>query len=360
MTTTLRKFLWLLCAGLIFVISVDLQTARAQTISEDPAVALQPDGAVPTQARPGRKINVFVFGDSLANDLWAGLKQAFARDPSVSIVKKSRSSTGFVRTDYYDWPAELGTILENEPMDMAIVLIGAGDRQRMRKADGRHRFGTPEFREIYTNRVDAFMQQLVQRRIAVYWLGLPIVKGPNYRAALTELNDLFKERAEANGITFIPIWDHFAKAGGKWTSYGKNIAGTVQRLRKNDGLHFTNAGRRILATFVEQPIRDFLASGPVYEGESVISAPNIGDSLDASGTETGVAVNGDPLQEVVFDIGADRPNSSLRKVTAEVDAQAEAKRKAEFRSSSPAYKVLTLGHAVEPKPGRGDDFAWTE
>ncbi len=337
-----------------------LPAANAQAISEDPAVALQPDGAAPAQARSGRKINVYVFGDSLANDLWRGLKQAFKRDPSVSLIKKSRSSTGFVRTDYYDWPAELEKILESEPMDMALVLIGAGDRQRMRKSDGRHRFGTPEFREIYAGRVDTFMQQMVQRRIPVYWLGLPIVKGPNYRAALTELNDLYKQRAEANGVTFIPTWDHFAKAGGKWTSYGKNIAGTVQRLRKNDGLHFTPAGRRILATFVEQPIRDFLASGPVYEGESVIAAPTIGDALDADGSQTGIGNNGDPLQEVVFDIGAERSDASLRKILTEVDAKADAKRKADFRSSSPAYKVLTLGHAVEPKPGRGDDFTWSE
>ena len=51
---------------------------------------------------------VLVVGDSLADQLAQGLADAFVVErPEVAIVKKTRGSSGLVRADFYDWPAQL-------------------------------------------------------------------------------------------------------------------------------------------------------------------------------------------------------------------------------------------------------------
>ena len=154
----------------------------------------------------GRQIKVFVFGDSLGDGMAYGLNQAFKGDKSVKIARMSRASTGFVRDDFYNWNAALPAILEKEEMDIAIVMIGSNDRQTMRLSGGGQKFGTPEFLKNYTERVDRFMKAFAGRGIAVYWLGMPVTRGPKHSAAMKVLNGIYRERAEANDIAFIPTW----------------------------------------------------------------------------------------------------------------------------------------------------------
>ena len=323
--------------------------AVAQTSGRDPAVAPAPDGGAGlidgggAATVGGRAIKVFVFGDSLANGVWRGLGRAFAGDKAVSLENRTKGSSGLVRSDYYDWNTELAAILEAEEMDIAVVMIGTNDRQRLRNVDGGSEFGEPEFVRVYTERVDQMMRQLRQRVSQVYWLGLPNMRGRVYPAAMSSLNEIYKARAEANGISFVPTWDEFSDAVGAFSPYGEDITGTVRLLRSDDGVHFTSRGYRKLASLVEGRVRDFLATGPVVKGERVIVR---GEPGEPAVDEVGAAATG-PAPDALQDIGVGRPGS------------AGTSAKATFQATSPAYKVLTLGEAIEPKPGRGDDFSWT-
>jgi len=59
--------------------------------------------------------HVLVFGDTLADQLAQGLADAFVADrPEVAIIKKTKASTGFVRADFYDWPAQVPALLAAE------------------------------------------------------------------------------------------------------------------------------------------------------------------------------------------------------------------------------------------------------
>lgn len=323
--------------------------AWAQNGAPDPSVAPTPDGGIDLiegtpAGESGRAIKVYIFGDALARGTARGLRLAFRGDKAVKLVDKAKVSSGFVRDDFYDWNAKLEEILENEEMDIAIVMVGSNDRQRLRRHAGGHKFGEPEFRRIYAERVDRFMQQLRRRGILVYWLGLPNMRGKSYSAAMSELNEIYKERAEANGVTFVPTWDEFSDAVGAFSLYGEDISGTVRRLRSNDGVHFTRRGYRKLASLVERQIRDFLAAGPVGKGERVMVGADGAEATDTQSAETVAAAGGAPQ-----DLGANRLTATSREDL-----------KASFQAKSPAYKVLTLGEAIDPKPGRGDDFSWSE
>jgi hypothetical protein len=324
--------------------------AAAQAAGRDPAVAPAPDGGAglidggPAAPPGGRAISVYVFGDSLASGVWRGLDRAFAGDNAVRLENRSKGSSGLVRSDFYDWNAEMASVLESAEMDIAIVMLGSNDRQRLRRTDGGYEFGDPEFRRIYTERVDQLMQQLRRHGALVYWLGLPNMRGKTYARAMNSLNEIYKERAEVNGVNFVPTWDEFSDAVGAFSPYGEDISGTVRLLRADDGVHFTNRGYRKLASLVERQVRDFLATGPVVKGERVFVRGEPDEQMDEGGDGAATPRAEDALQ----DIGVGRPG---------VDAVRDSA-KAEFQATSPAYKVLTLGEAIEPKPGRGDDFSW--
>src|SRR5204862_4411137 len=69
------------------------------------------------------------------------------------------------------------------------------------------------------------------------------------------LNDLYRGRAEKAGITYIDIWDGFVDESGNFNNYGPDFEGQTRRLRAGDGAHFTRAGARKLAHYVEREIR---------------------------------------------------------------------------------------------------------
>ena len=78
------------------------------------------------------RYRVYVFGDSLGDGLWQGLYRAFNPEGNIDVVKKSRVSTGFVRTDRFDWNKRLTRILAAERVHIAVVMVGANDVQSIR------------------------------------------------------------------------------------------------------------------------------------------------------------------------------------------------------------------------------------
>ena len=344
-------------AALVFALP-----ATAQSTDSDLAVAPAPDGAPELvkggkkQKRTGRRIQVYVFGDSLGDGMAYGLRIAFKGDKAVKVVRRSRGSTGFVRQDFYNWNAALKDILEKDEIDIAVVMIGANDRQRMRKSDGRHKFGTPEFLEIYTKRVDEFMKTFAGRGIAVYWIGMPVMRGPKHSAAMQVLNKIFEERAKANNITFVPTWEEFLGENGKYKKAGPDITGRIRNIRAGDGVHFTRRGYRKLAALIERPIRDFLVAGPVVKGERMIAAPNLNaDGVAEDGQSTEAAA--DPFANAYTeaqDMATGRSEGNGDTAAGTTDGRNA------FPEQSAAHTVLTMGGRVAPKPGRGDDFSWQQ
>lgn len=201
------------------------------------------------------RYRLYVFGDSLGDGIWAGLYRAFNPDGNVDIVKKSRVSTGFVRTDYFDWNKNLAGILAAEKVHIAVVMVGANDMQPIRVSGKWHKVGTDEWREIYSSRIDKFIKRLKGGKAAIYWVGLPIMRSPQHNAAMEVMNEIFRERAFVNGVKFVDTWNGFSDQFGRYSAFGPDLNGQVGRLRADDGVHFTIRGYRKLAHFVEREIR---------------------------------------------------------------------------------------------------------
>src|SRR3990170_4135216 len=117
-----------------------------------PAVAQQ--GTTPVQRSyinpfpNGDRYRVVVLGDSLGDGLWSGLYRAFEDDATLEFIQKSKASTGFTRTDTYDWNAQLAELLKNDTYQIAVVIFGAEARP-IRSGKDWLKVGTPGWEEIY-------------------------------------------------------------------------------------------------------------------------------------------------------------------------------------------------------------------
>jgi len=202
-----------------------------------------------------KNTNLMVLGDSLSDGVWAGLYNSFRKNKNIKVLRKTKPSTGFVRVDFYDWNARLGQILTKTTIDVAVVMMGANDRQTIVTKSGRYRPGSERWREIYASRVDEFIRQLKTQGARIYWVGLPITRQKKFSRHMRILNEIFAERARVNNIVFVDIWNDFTNAKGNYSANGKDIKGRMRKLRANDGVHFTMRGYQKLALAAERFIR---------------------------------------------------------------------------------------------------------
>jgi hypothetical protein len=194
------------------------------------------------------------YGDPFAEGLLAGLNEAFAGDNRLQISRKHRALAGLARIELDD---ELRNEEANkETFHIGVVMIGFWDRIHMRVSSrDRVTLGSSEWREEYGKRVDRFIKTLKRKGIALYWVGLPIMRRSDVNESAQIMNDIAREKTYLNGVKFIDTQAHFADEAGNFAPYGPDIAGKQRLLREADGMLFTAPGNRKLALYVEQEIK---------------------------------------------------------------------------------------------------------
>lgn len=206
--------------------------------------------AAPAAARP---ISVAVVGDSLANDLGNGMEEIFAGKP-VNVIKQTRFATGLVRTDYFNWNATVRNALQHGDANVLVVVIGGNDHQPIR-VDGRRLDPlSPAWQAEYGRRVAYFMKTVKHSRAKLYWVGLPDVRSVKLARGYRVMNRIYKREAAKHGFRYIDIWNKFHTPDGAYSSFGKSLEGVKRRIRKEDGMHFTEPGRKLFAAYVARAI----------------------------------------------------------------------------------------------------------
>lgn len=196
-----------------------------------------------------------VIGDWMAEGLFSAVNEAFRSDTRVRLPSRIHSLNGLIRMRPEDF-FKFEESVKSEPMHIAILMLGIGDRIPLRAPDGRRvNVGSDEWKEEYGRRVDRVIRALKRSGAAVYWVGLPIVRRPDMDEDVRMLNSVFRERALLNNVKFIDVYDAFADEAGHFTQYGPDLTGKQRLLRAEDGVALTTVGNRKLAYFVEREIK---------------------------------------------------------------------------------------------------------
>jgi uncharacterized protein len=213
------------------------------------------DGSFITPYPENDVYRVQIVGDWLGEGLLGGLQQAFNANPGgAQIYPKRYKLSGLRRQRAIDGVEK---DFANDPSHIAVVMLGVDDRYSLSSKSLSS--GNEKWRAEYGARVDQLMKTLKKGGRAVYWIGLPNMRRwrDNERAKI--MNEVFRERAYLNGVRYIDAYASFLDEGGGYSDYGPDVTGKVQRLRYRDGVHFTDAGYRKLAHFVERDLKRDMA-----------------------------------------------------------------------------------------------------
>jgi uncharacterized protein len=355
---------------------------------------------------------IMVFGDSMADWLAYGLEQAYTDTPEIGILRRHRTSSGLIRTDvrndprgeYPDWPLAAKEMIAAQKPKFVVMMIGLNDRRQIKEAaqparakppapanpeandpaarelDGAptprpapeaaaaapepaspggsktYEFRTDAWSEAYIRRIDDTIAALKTAGVPIFWVGLPPLRGGRAAADIPFLNDLYRSRADKAGIVYVDIWDGFVDEDGRFAQSGPDFEGQTRRLRAGDGVHFTQAGARKLAHFVEKEIDRWLdaravaVAVPVEEPKAaapaVPAAPEIGAA--AAPGKAGPS-KARPLSGPALPL--------LSAVSGDTDELLGGKPRSAVTDAA-ATKVLVKGETLPVPAGRADDFAW--
>jgi hypothetical protein len=307
------------------------------------------------------KFHIYVLGDSFAVSTSDGLVEAFADKREIAVVDKAREASGLVRDDYFDW-RKTSTELAGgkEKIEFVVVMLGVNDVQPL--IDGSETLDPlgDRWREIYSQRVEAFVAPFRAAHVPVAWVGLPPMRSDKFNAAAIKLNEIYKEQAEKAGEKYIDIWDAFSNQSGQYDAFGPNIDGQSVKLRGVDGIQFTKAGSRKVAQFLEAEIRrTFEKNNPQTEVANL--PPDIEHAADdinaqirremnapeAAGAAPQAPVK--PLAGPILSLTAHPLSPGGALATREAKAAPE---------TDQVARALHGGGAATSRAGRADDFSW--
>ncbi|MEM8796587.1 MAG: DUF459 domain-containing protein [Pseudomonadota bacterium] len=220
------------------------------------------------KAAPEGGYRIVVLGDSLGVGAWQGLYQNLkgSEDPNFEVIQEARVNTGIVRSDRFNWPKQVLRLARKGGFEIAVLMFGGNDMQSIRLKGKRHHYQTEGWVEHYTKRIDDMVLALKSEDVAVYWMGLPIVKRDKLREDYEYINQLARERMEHHGVRYVDTWTVSADDNGTYSQFGRDEGGRKVKLRARDGVHFTPEGYRRFTAPVEAQIRaDVAARNGEYE-----------------------------------------------------------------------------------------------
>ncbi len=339
--------------------------------------------------------SILVLGDSMADWLAYGLEEALSDTPELGVIRKHRASSGLIRYDVRNetqtWAQVARELIAADKPRYIVMMIGLHDRQAIRervtvpakpgtaapaehqkKAEGAksetiksettksdpstktapartttvaHEFRSDKWVELYGKAIDDVIAAMKSGGVPVYWVGLPALRGPKSTADMQYLDELYRKHAEKAGITYVDVWDGFVDEKGRFSLLGPDFEGQTRKLRTSDGVHFTRAGARKLAHFVEREIRRALSRGPVAVALPTSEPEMAAPAAAKPGGPIARPLAGPvvPLTTATGTGGEDLiggPNSHIAS------------------GHVTATRVLVKGEAIPAPAGRGDDFAW--
>ena len=240
----------------IALVTMCLPTAAMAQIGPDASVS---GTSYVNPFPPGDVYKLQVYGDVFIDGLLQGLSENVRTEERVELPRKPRSISSLIRTE-----VDEDLRLEEQSRDIVhigVVMLGFNDRGSLRSPGASSiKFGSPQWKDQYSQRVDRLLKALKRRNVAVYVVGMPPLRKQDQNADLEMINESLVERAFANGIRFIEVTESFTDENGAFSQFGPDSAGNREKLRDGDGVGFTTAGYRKLAGLVATEIKRDLAA----------------------------------------------------------------------------------------------------
>lgn len=206
---------------------------------------------------------VLLLGDSMMKLPSLAIERELAKtQPSVKAISFATIGTGLARLDAFDWLGKIDELCAQEHPKMAVVALGANDRQPMQlPSGGIVALGSPEWKTEYTHRIGEAMDRLIAGGCEqVVWLLLPPMRDTIVSEHAQQVNEILKEAAASR--PGVRVYDFSSLVADRRTGgYTEHLmdpkTAAAIRVRDPDGIHLTPDGARRLATAL---IKEFWAT----------------------------------------------------------------------------------------------------
>jgi uncharacterized protein len=241
------------------------------------AAQLKPVKLEPVEKLASAKV-VMVVGDFFAAGMATSLVETYAQQAGVRIVDAANGDSGLVRDDFYDWPKEIGPLIETHRPAIIVVMVGANDRQSMTLNGKRETTRSPAWTVEYRRRVKQLAESVTSRQIPMVWVSQLPLRNAASSADMLALNDIYREAADNPrlGATYVDVWEGFVDENGKFMERGPNVDGQTVALRSGQ-VGVTRAGYQKIAFYAERALArvlgDATAPAAAVIGDGSIPPP---------------------------------------------------------------------------------------
>lgn len=317
---------------------------------------------------------ILVIGDSLAEALIGGMEADAGLQRDVNIIRRTSSASGLVRSDFLDWPSTAASLIAaNRNAAALVVMVGLNDSQTMRVGAEAFDPFSEGWNTRYRARVNAILASAREANIPVIWVGLPPMRSTRLSADLEAITALIRNEVEAAGQSFVPTRDAFSDEDGVFSFTGPDIIGDYVRLRAQDGIHFTKAGQRKLAFFIDAPLRRALAARETQRlaPENAPDVPSLEVSVpnpqvqiptpSALPSEVGIPFPSaiPPVEGIIIPFPAPKPAFGAVRPLQETPVGTQLLGRKRLAPLDPAaHALFDRGLPPPPRAGRNDDFIW--
>lgn len=195
---------------------------------------------------------IFFVGDSMMQGVAPRIRQALYKSENIDSVDLSKQSTGLAYPSFYNWPKVVeDTLASDKSIKAIVVYLGANDPWDF-QATGRKRylkFMSPEWEREYRERIQKILLSANQYNLPVIWLGAPCMRKEKLHDGMVYLNTVYQSEVERFNGTYLPTSDVLGCSDEGYNAYAQTDKGN-QKVRTNDGIHFTVTGQRLVGNRV--------------------------------------------------------------------------------------------------------------
>ena len=206
----------------------------------------------------GHPMHLYIAGDSMMGLPGMALVNLSNKTKLIKPQLDYHISTGLVRPDFFNWPAELQQKVRSFEPGAVALMFGANDNQAVQTGDGKiYQFGTDGWKTEYRKRVQDTIDLLFAEGVRrIYWIGEPVMPSASFNSQIRLMNDIYSSVAAKNpGVQYIDAYKLFLDGSGQYSQYLPDAGGEMQQVREQDGEHLTYAGGLRVAQAVVDAIK---------------------------------------------------------------------------------------------------------
>ncbi len=191
---------------------------------------------------------VLVIGDSLGIDVGYQLIDHL-QGGGTTVDMDAVGDTGLANVGFYNWPAQLATLLASTHPALVVVFMGANDDQGLYVGTTPEPPGSAAWDTAYAGRVRQLLTEATGSGADVVWVGMPPMQDPDLNAWMQHVNGLdARQVARVHRALYVPSAPVLGTATGGYQVSSGGPDPVV--LRTPDGVHLTPDGASLLAQAV--------------------------------------------------------------------------------------------------------------